>query len=360
MEDKRITQKDIARHLEVSIGTVSLALRNDARISERVRGEVKAAAREMGYSPDPMLRSLADYRRKTAPAGESRGQCIAYLLPACYAEEGRSNETLQGVEDRARSLGYKVEVLPWDGTKQQIEQFLRVCYNRGIRGLLLQVPFQVLPEWNLDVSRFSVVHVNGPPSSELTSVCSSHFESARLAANRLREAGYRRFGLVLDERHPEHGMVRQQAGFDTTLRRSGIAEGCALHTLPAQRRLDTTIRNLEAWIRKNRLDCVVVGGTGEGLGDSFESIRRSCKGAFGYAVLDIYGRIDSELTGIDIRRRRIGEEAVSVLNSRLSQNYFGVESAGAVTMVRGVWRTGKTAPGIRQAESGAGSVDTAF
>ena len=47
---KRVTLKDVARETELSISSVSLALRNDSRISEPVRERVKEVAHRLGLS----------------------------------------------------------------------------------------------------------------------------------------------------------------------------------------------------------------------------------------------------------------------------------------------------------------------
>ena len=62
----RVTQQDIAEAVGLSAVSVSLALRNSSRISAATRDRVQQAAKEMGYSPDPMLQSLSSYRRQSA------------------------------------------------------------------------------------------------------------------------------------------------------------------------------------------------------------------------------------------------------------------------------------------------------
>ena len=44
-----VTQKDIAQRLELSINTVSRALRNMPDVNESTRKQVQAMAEEMGY-----------------------------------------------------------------------------------------------------------------------------------------------------------------------------------------------------------------------------------------------------------------------------------------------------------------------
>ena len=57
--------KDIARVANVHQTTVSLALNNDPRITVATKDKIQRIAKEMGYVPDPTLRSLVSYRRTT-------------------------------------------------------------------------------------------------------------------------------------------------------------------------------------------------------------------------------------------------------------------------------------------------------
>lgn len=59
MDQRSITQKEIAKHLGVSIATVSRALNDQPGVSPEVRERVLRFANETGYSPDIRARSLA-------------------------------------------------------------------------------------------------------------------------------------------------------------------------------------------------------------------------------------------------------------------------------------------------------------
>ena len=54
----RITLKTIAEHCDCSVNTVSLALRNDSRISEATLRKVQQAADELGYIRNNLASSL--------------------------------------------------------------------------------------------------------------------------------------------------------------------------------------------------------------------------------------------------------------------------------------------------------------
>jgi LacI family transcriptional regulator len=54
----KVTIIDIAKELDLSVSTVSRALKHDKRISEKVTESVNQLAREMGYRPNLLARSL--------------------------------------------------------------------------------------------------------------------------------------------------------------------------------------------------------------------------------------------------------------------------------------------------------------
>lgn len=55
---KYITIKDIARHLLISVSTVSRALGNDKNIRKETKEKVIEAAKKLGYRPNPVAISL--------------------------------------------------------------------------------------------------------------------------------------------------------------------------------------------------------------------------------------------------------------------------------------------------------------
>ena len=64
-EKKKITMKDIAQEMDVSIVTVSKALAGKDGVSEKLRGEILDKARELGY-----------IYRKSIDRGEGRDVAI--------------------------------------------------------------------------------------------------------------------------------------------------------------------------------------------------------------------------------------------------------------------------------------------
>ena len=70
----RVGLREVAAAAKVSVMTVSLALRDNPRISATTRERVKRLAAELGYHPDPELSRLMNHLRvsRTARALDTR------------------------------------------------------------------------------------------------------------------------------------------------------------------------------------------------------------------------------------------------------------------------------------------------
>ena len=93
---RRISLKDLAQELGVSIATVSRALRSSPEIGQEMQQRVKELARRLNYRPNPFAQSL----RKEAP--RVIGVVVPNLVTHYYAA------VLDGIEEEAAKSGYSV------------------------------------------------------------------------------------------------------------------------------------------------------------------------------------------------------------------------------------------------------------
>lgn len=93
---RRISLKDLAQELGVSIATVSRALRSSPEIGQEMQERVKELARRLNYRPNPFAQSL----RKEAP--RVIGVVVPNLVTHYYAA------VLDGIEEEAAKSGYSV------------------------------------------------------------------------------------------------------------------------------------------------------------------------------------------------------------------------------------------------------------
>src|SRR6202040_2098391 len=133
-----VTLKDIAKALDVSPATVSRALKNDSRITVKVRERVTSMARELGYRPNLLARGLVS----------SRSHAIGYVVDnlswSFYSELAESVQTA-AEEVKYGSYIYSSLKHP-ENERRGIESLL----SRGVDGLLIS-PTEATE--NLDVLR---------------------------------------------------------------------------------------------------------------------------------------------------------------------------------------------------------------
>ena len=95
---KRTTLKELARELEVSISTVSKALKNSPEISQDTINKVKAFAKLLNYRPNNIALSLKNKKTKT----------IGIIIPDIVHHF--FTKVIKGVENYANAKGYNVIV----------------------------------------------------------------------------------------------------------------------------------------------------------------------------------------------------------------------------------------------------------
>ncbi|NNL79821.1 MAG: LacI family DNA-binding transcriptional regulator, partial [Flavobacteriaceae bacterium] len=93
---KTVTLKQIARELDVSVSTVSKALRDSAEISDDTKEKVQAFAKLYNYKPNNIALSLKN--RKTKTIGVIIPEIVHYFF----------SKVIYGIENKALEKGYNV------------------------------------------------------------------------------------------------------------------------------------------------------------------------------------------------------------------------------------------------------------
>ena len=115
----RISLKDLAKELGVSIATVSRALRNSPEIGAEMQQRVKDLAKKLNYRPNPFAQSL----RKEAP--KVIGVVVPNLVTHHYAA------VLDGIEDEARRSGYSQRPhRPWSRLRRSYRSSFLIGWRR--------------------------------------------------------------------------------------------------------------------------------------------------------------------------------------------------------------------------------------
>jgi DNA-binding LacI/PurR family transcriptional regulator len=94
--NKRITLKQIAKIVGVSTMTVSRALNDNKHVDEETRRKVRKTARELGYFPNYIAKSLVQQRTQTI------GVVVPEIAHSFFAQ------AVKGVEEEAWERGYQI------------------------------------------------------------------------------------------------------------------------------------------------------------------------------------------------------------------------------------------------------------
>jgi LacI family transcriptional regulator len=120
-----VRMKDIARDLEVSVITVSKALRNHADISSETKARVLKRAKELNYRPNLAARALVTGRTKMM------GLIVPDLVHSFFAEVARG---LSGVLGKS---GYTVVISASDEDPELERQVIDQFIARGVDAVLI-------------------------------------------------------------------------------------------------------------------------------------------------------------------------------------------------------------------------------
>ena len=244
---KRTTLRDIAQELQLSVSSVSLALRGHPRIPENTTEKVRQTAARLGYIYN---RAAADLRR-----AESRlvAVCINDLSNPVFNEFLVQIEEELHSQDRAVFLGVARE------SAELQRQFLKTALEHGVSGIIL-CPVQGTGVADLDMLL--------PAGDGTAPVVPTAVFSRRIAAASLTQfvnddplTGRLAAGCVLDEGHRRIGWLGPRRRSATAPPPAPLAAAprwicCAGRSRPRRCCASATLSPLARWRRCANWGCV--------------------------------------------------------------------------------------------------------
>jgi len=337
---KPVMQSDIARALNVSQVTVSLALRNSPTISEARRKQIHEVAQQMGYRPNPVATAFAHSKKRAQ--GSAIRESLAWLNfwpdPKKLRSWGEFDRYWAAAKACAEKYGYRLEEFVAHGmTLTRLEQQLR---TRGIKGILLP-PHGDLPLELKDFGweHFSVVRF-GTAMAEPAVHCVGADAVANVicAFNAMRERGYRRIGFVgyqPGKRLTLHAYLGQQQLMPPEDRVPPFAMPGNFEQVP---RFEPTFVE---WLRRHQPDAILTEVEHIPAMLARAGVRVPQDVALASTtVLDI-PQIDA---GIDQNALEIGRVAIFVLISLLRDHDQGIPPIHREIRIKGKWVDGRSLP----------------
>lgn len=333
---KRATQRDVARLVGISHAAVSMALKKHPGIPEETRLRVEAAAKELGYTPDPMLSALASYRTGLRPANFHG--TIAWLVNSSNGYNWRSIGHRvayhAGAKQAAVLQGFRVEVFDLAERRMSAERMASIFQARNIACILLCPQPAADTEAEFPWDDFSIVTFGSTlRSPRLHTVAPDYFRATKETVHRLVAMGYRRIGFAMDENHLERTNHVYLGGFlaGRTITPCGNIPPLT-GALPDQPRF-------LAWLEKHRPDAIIGG---DYMHLSLQDLGRSAPDDIGFACPCLANR-DTHLSGMWEDSPNIGLAAVNSLVSAYVRGERGVPAVPQSIHIEGRWHEGTTA-----------------
>ena len=210
---KHTSLKDIAQALDVSVPTVSRALKDSPDISRALCEKAKWMAREMNYRPNPFALSL----RKNAP------RIIGVVVPDIVTHFFAS--ILNGIENMAVKNGYFVIITTshesYEHEKRNVENLVNMRVE-GIIACLSQettdyTHFAELKDINMPLIMFDRVCL----TDQFSSVVADGEHSAQMATQHLLDNGCKRVAFIGGANHLDI-VKRRKHGYLEALRNNKI------------------------------------------------------------------------------------------------------------------------------------------
>jgi len=197
--------RGLARHLNISIGTVSRALNGKADVNPETRRRVLEAAAALGYSPNQSGRSLRN----------GKTNLIGVLIPTSREKtllDFGFAEVLDGIRRVFEEHGHDLAVFLYAGGEDPFAHMRRIAERRLADGLVIADTLRTDPriEFLLDKG-IPFVAFGRSRSGGLHQWVDIDFPGAvTQAVDRLVKQGHRRIGLVLTNKDLHFlGLVRE-------------------------------------------------------------------------------------------------------------------------------------------------------
>ncbi|GAA0872332.1 LacI family DNA-binding transcriptional regulator [Gangjinia marincola] len=201
----KLTLKQIARELDVSISTVSKALRDSAEISEDTKQKVKAFAKLYNYKPNNIALSLKNRKTKT----------IGLIVPEIVHHFFTT--VIRGIEEYANEKGYHVMVCLSNNSFDKEVINMEMLANGSIDGFILSISKETMLKE--DYHHINEVINQGMPvvmfdrvvdQIKCDKVVIDDVEGATKAVQHLLDTGCKKVGLITTPDYINVGKLRTQ------------------------------------------------------------------------------------------------------------------------------------------------------
>lgn len=188
MTKRRVSLKDIAKELGVSISTVSRALKDHYDLSPELIAKVKALAAAWNYTPNPFAMSLLKNQTKTI------GVIVPDIVTHFYSS------IISGIERKTAENGYYIVISSSQESQQKEKDNLKNLLNLRVDGLIVCLAQDTKDHTHFDdalISETPLVFIDRVcRTEEFSSVVIDNVEAARTLVVHLFKNGSRKIAHI--------------------------------------------------------------------------------------------------------------------------------------------------------------------
>jgi len=201
---RKVTIKDLAAEMELSITTISRALNGYTDVGEETRKKVVAAARKMGYTPNRNAQRLVT----------QRSHSIAWVQSDDESKftDPHFVEVMAGVLREAQQSHYDI-VLSSEISERQMTTYERYVHDGSVDGFIVDLPRPNDPRitFLLDAGVPFVVHGREERSDRYGWVDVDNYGNFYALAKLVIENGHRKFAFINGDERFLYASTRRRA-----------------------------------------------------------------------------------------------------------------------------------------------------
>ena len=212
--NKKVSLKDVARHVGVSIALVSYVINHkekEARVGDEMVMKIRKAVTELNYQPNLIAKSLKSGKTNTI------GLIVADISNPFFSNIARI------IEDEARKEGYIVIIGSSDENAEKSQDLINVFFNRQVDA------FIIAPAENTELQITELQKKNTPvvlidryfPKVKTDNVHIDNFRAAYRAVEHLAINGNKRIAMMGYDTSLSHIQERKN-GYKAALKDKGI------------------------------------------------------------------------------------------------------------------------------------------
>ncbi|MGG2197956.1 LacI family DNA-binding transcriptional regulator [Paenibacillus validus] len=204
--------KDIAKHLGVSVSTVSRAMNNHPDVRQETKLQVMEAVRYFNYRPNALAKGLIQKKTFT----------IGLMVPDL--SDPFPTSLSNAVEETLFEQGYQVVFGNGNRNSEKEKQFLQSAIERQFDGLILTPDFlddefiELLSSLEIPIV---FLRRRPPEGLSIPYVDVDHYQAATVSMNYLIELGHRQIGFIGMPQSSFIGNERLR-GYTDVMRKNGL------------------------------------------------------------------------------------------------------------------------------------------